>query len=196
VASKRSRDRSANGRIDLEYLHYRIIAGQREGKCQAIAYVGREKIDAVASESVTIAVDTMKQSLNERLAHLRRQRVDGIPTEAEYREGLMALDTAMQEDVLALLKLHCRRPDAIATFGEMARIADLDEPVVADTYARIGRRLGGLLDFSPDPDGVSPDMAPALSFALVEPPAGRRSTALRLRPEVLFALQMVAVADS
>jgi len=176
----------------MDYFHYRIIAGQREGKCQAIAYVGRRKIDSVTGESVTIAVDTMKQSLDERLAHLRRQRVDGVPTEAEYREGLMALDTAMQEDIIGLLKLHGQRPDATASFGDMARLTDLDEPAISDTYAHLGRRLGNLLNFSPDPDGVTPEMAPALSFALVDPTAARRSPALRLRPEVLLALQMVA----
>lgn len=191
MASKRGRGRSTDGRIDMNYFHYRIIAGQREGKCQAIAYVGRQKIDSVTGESVTIAVDTMKQSLDERLAHLRRQRVDGVPTEAEYREGLMALDTEMQEDVLGLLKLHGQRPGATASFGDMARLNDLEEPAIADTYARAGRRLGNLLNFSPDPDGVTPEMAPALSFALAEPTAAKRSPVLRLRPEVLLALQMV-----
>jgi hypothetical protein len=123
VAPKRKRDRSTAERIDIDHHHYRIVAGQREGKCQAIACVGPYKVDAVTAESVALAVDAMKCTLDERLSHLRRQRVNGLPTEQEYREGLAALKTVMPDGVIDLLGRHSHRPGATASLSELARAA-------------------------------------------------------------------------
>lgn len=191
MATKRKRDRPSAPRIDTYHFLYRIIAGQRESKCQAIAYVGRQKLDAIAGETVALAVEAMKQSLDERLSHLRRQRVDGVPSEAEYREGLLALTAVMQDDVLVLLRLHRLRPAARASLNELARASGQNEGRIAECYARLGRRLGDLLQYSPHTEGRHSALAPMATFAFLEPHSRNGSAVLRLRPEVVEALQLL-----
>jgi hypothetical protein len=191
VAPKRKRDRSTAERIDIDHHHYRIVAGQREGKCQAVACVGHQKVDTVTAESVALAVDAMKHILDERLSHLHRQRINGVPTEQEYREGLVALKAVMPDGEIDLLGRHSHRPGATASLSELARAAGQEQVRIAESYARLGRRLGNLLQFVPNVEGIDPALAPIAAFALVDPTSRKGDETLRLRPEVIEALQML-----
>lgn len=195
MASKKNRESSASVRIDITHHHYRIIAGQREGTCHAIAYLANRKIESLNGETVEAAVDTLKAALDERMVRLRRDRVDGVPSAREYWEALMALDEAGLKPAIALLVVHSRRPDAAATMEDLARVADRDESATAAIYTRFGRKLGAFMDFVPDVNGFDRTLAPMLTFAVLETQPKKVGPVLRLRPEMLEAFHTLDRRD-
>lgn len=195
MATKKNREASASVRIDIAHHHYRIIAGQREGTCHAIAYLANWKIESLNGETVEAAVDALKGALDERMVRLRRDRVDGVPSAQEFCEALMALDEAGLKPVIALLTAHSRRPDAAATVEELARLADRDESTTATVYMRFGRKLGAFLDFVPEVNGYDRTLAPMLTFAVPETQPKKGGPVLRLRPEMLEAFRTLDRRD-
>jgi len=195
LATKKNREASASVRIDIAHHHYRIIAGQREGTCHAIAYLANWKIESLNGETVEAAVDALKGALDERMVRLRRDRVDGVPSAQEFCEALMALDEAGLKPVIALLTAHSRRPDAAATVEELARLADRDESTTATVYMRFGRKLGAFLDFVPEVNGYDRTLAPMLTFAVPETQPKKGGPVLRLRPEMLEAFRTLDRRD-
>jgi hypothetical protein len=195
LATKKNREASASVRIDIAHHHYRIIAGQREGTCHAIAYLANRKIESLNGETVEAAVDALKGALDERMVRLRRDRVDGVPSAQEFCEALMALDEAGLKPVIALLAAHSRRPDAAATVEELARLADKDESTTATVYMRFGRKLGAFLDFVPEVNGYDRTLAPMLTFAVPETQPKKGGPVLRLRPEMLEAFRTLDRRD-
>lgn len=187
MATKKNREAPASVRIDIAHHHYRIIAGKREGVCQAIAYLANRKIDSINGETVEAAVDALKGALDERTVRLRRDRVDGVPSAQEFCEALMALDEAGLKPAIALLAVHSRRPDAAATMEDLARLADRDESATAAIYTRFGRKLGAFLDFVPEVNGYDRTLAPMLTFAVLEMQPKKVGPVLQLRPEMLAA---------
>jgi hypothetical protein len=195
LATKKNREASASVRIEFAHHHYRIIAGQREGTCHAIAYLANRKIESLNGETVEAAVDALKGALDERMVRLRRDRVDGVPSAQEFCEALMALDEAGLKPVIALLAAHSRRPDAAATVEELARLADKDESTTATVYMRFGRKLGAFLDFVPEVNGYDRTLAPMLTFAVPETQPKKGGPVLRLRPEMLEAFRTLDRRD-
>lgn len=182
-------------RIDVAHHHYRIIAGQRERVCQAVAYLANRKIHSINGETVEAAVDALKGALDERMVRLRGDRVDGVPSAQEFCEALMALDEAGLKPAIALLAVHSRRPDAAATMEELARLADRDESATETVYARFGRKLGAFLGFVPAVNGYDRTLAPMLTFAVPETRPKKAGPVLRLRPEMLEAFRTLDRRD-
>jgi hypothetical protein len=195
LATKKNREASASVRIDIAHHRYRIIAGQREGTCHAIAYLANRKIESLNGETVESAVDALKGVLDERMVRLRRDRVDGVPSAQEFCEALMALDEAGLKPVITLLAVHSRRPDAAATMEELARLAGRDESTIATDYMRFGRKLGAFLDFVPEVNGYDRTLAPMLTFTVPETQPKKAGPVLRLRSEMLDAFRTLDRKD-
>lgn len=188
MISKKRSERSTERRIDIAHHHYRIVGGQGNGSCQAIAYIGKRKIYTTAGETVAAAVESLKVTLDEHLARLRQERVGGVPSACEFREALLALVPELPEKTIGLLVVHSRLPRAVATIGDLSRCSGQDEVMIGAGYARLGRKLSALLNFFPEPNGLDQAFTPVLTFAFVEMRPDKAGAALRLRPEVFAAL--------
>lgn len=175
-------------RLEVEHFRYRIVAGQRDGACQAVAYLGRRKIYTTGGETVDAAVAAVKRILDEHLVRLARERVDGVPSEAEFREALLVVDMALPEQVVRLLSAHSRCPGGAATLSDLARLSGWDEATVKLKYVQAGRQIANLLGFSPRPNKRERPFAPILTFAGLDLTDGSAAAILRLRPEVIAAL--------
>lgn len=179
---------SVEGRAESNYEFYRIVAGQMNGACQAIGYHGRHRIAAAAGKSVEEAVAEVKGELGKRSAALRQTRNNGMPTAAEYREALVAASVALPDGATTVLRIHSQQPGATATFAELARRSGEDEAGIARAYGRMGRSLEGMLNLSFESDGFDRQLATMQSFAVIEPSQHRSKAALRLRTQVVEAL--------
>ncbi|MEX2629671.1 MAG: hypothetical protein WD341_07000 [Tistlia sp.] len=183
-------------RVDLQHHRYRIIAGKRGGACHAIAYLGMRKIEECSAPTVEEAVAALQELLDRRIEQLRAERTGSVPSEAEYDEALQVLQAEMTKQSMALLLLLIRLPDGAATLPELAHRLERSESAVLATAGRLGRRLGALLDFTPDPEGLDRTLAPLLVFAEIGQRDGKRPLALRLRPETLTPLRTIDQGDT
>lgn len=185
MVSKTGRKKLVEGRIDTSYHRYRIVGGEQGGECHAIAYLGRRKVYATTGETVAAAVASLERMLDEHIERLARERADGVPSAVEYREALLALDAVVPEETMGIMAEHSRLPGGVATIGDLARRSDRDEKTMMTDYARVGRKLGALLAFTPRQEGLGRAITPILTFAVVETSSNEVSTTLRLRPQVL-----------
>jgi len=179
---------SADERVDIPHHHYRIVAGRLNGECRAIAYLGRRRFDSLTAASVAEAIETLKRTLDDHHAALRRERTASIPTDSEFREALDVLEAELPASVFGLLRAHAKHGGSTATVGDLARIGVGDEAVVLAEYTRLGRRLGDLLGFTPEKDGLGRGLAAMQSFAVVEAASDRQPAQIRLRPQLVSAL--------
>lgn len=141
VAATRRQEKRVEGRIDTTHNRYRIVGGQRDGICQAIAYLGRRRVYEANGETVAAAVDSLKRTLDEHIDRLIQERVEGVPCEAEFREALLALAPALTAETMKLLVGQSRLPGGAISVGELARRSGRDEATVVADYARLGRKL-------------------------------------------------------
>lgn len=179
---------SADGRIDANHHHYRIIAGRRNAAGHAIVYLGRRKFDEVIADTVEAAVEAITSMLDEHRAGLRRERTDGVPTTKEFREALTVLEAELPASVFAALGVHVLTTNASASIVDLTRFGAGDEATVTAGYTRLGRRLAAVLEFTPEAGNLDRAFAAMQSFALVEATPGRSAVLLRLRPQVVAAL--------
>lgn len=176
-------------RTEATHRHFRIVAGRHgDNACQAIAYLGMARVAAIGGTTVAAAVSSLRAALDERCDRQRRARISGVPTSAEFREALMAIDPSRTDPALALLTQHSHRPGAVVTMSDLARFTGNDESTLKSMYGRLGRKLAGILAFSPEQEGLDRSMLPMLTFATLEELGAGRGGALRLRPEVVSAI--------
>ncbi len=191
MPSTRPRQQTPQERIEIDHHRYRIVAGKRKGSFQAIAYLGRRLVESSTGDSVELAVESLKTSLDQRLARLREGRSGDVPSEAEFGEALTVVGAELPSSTMEVLALHSRLPGAASTLSDLARRADSDEATVAAAYARLGRRLAVLLDYAPTSEDSEQRLAPISTFATVDGDAAGSSPLLRLRPEVVAALDAI-----
>lgn len=180
----------ADARRDEQIGLYRLIAGHAAGGRQAAVYAGMRRIARVEGETVDAAFEKAALWLQNRIAELRRARVDGIPSAPEYQDALDAPIRGSSR-LLALLHAHSGRPQATAELAELARVIGADEAAVRLEYGRLGRKLGRWLDLPTTSEALNRKVAPVLSFATVSAAAGARLT-ITLRPSVVEALRLFA----
>jgi hypothetical protein len=183
-------------RIDTEHRRYRIIGGKRAGAGHAIAYLGMRKIEERSAESTDAAIAALREVLDLRVEKLQADRVEGVPSEAEYDEALQVLQAELPEQTMAVLAFLSRLPEGAATVPEIAFRLERSESAVATGATRIGKKLGALLDFAPDTEGVERAMMPLLTFAKVETRREKAPALIRLRPEILATLRANDRGDS
>lgn len=134
--------------------------------------------------------------LDQHIDRLVQDRVDGVPSEAEFREALLALDAVEPTETMRLLIEHSRLPGGVATMGDLVRRSSRDEDSAVTDYARLGREVGTMLNFAPGPDGLERSLAPLLTFSVLETSSDGASVKQRLRPEVLAALGATLQGDA
>lgn len=140
------------GRVEREYRLYRIVAGEVGETCKAVAYLGMagiRPVEAVEASSVDEAVSLMKDVLEARLATMRLERRDGIPSAAEYHEALAALPATTRE---GLRGLHIERLDPLAKESSLATLSmrtQRDAAAIVDELRKAAGRLADLLDAKP-----------------------------------------------
>lgn len=178
----------ADQRSDLCHGLYRIIAGATGGQFQAFAYLGMKRIHVLSGDSMAGVVAEMTAEIDRRAKALRRNSIDEIPSEAEFREVLTALATRKNEFVFSMLHVHRQFNGYLAAPKDIARRSGADEATVMLEYAKFGRRVGSLLNFSPALDGWDRAVEKIAAFCLPEPHETTGQLLFRMRPEVAYAL--------
>lgn len=151
-ASQSTKKNVVAGRIEREYRLYRVVAGEVGKTCKAVAYLGMEGIppvEAVEASSVDEAVSLMKDVLEARLATMRLERRDGVPSAAEFREVLAALPVTSRE---GLRGLHIERLDPLPKQSALETLAlrtQRDAAAILDELRKAAVRLADLLDAKP-----------------------------------------------
>lgn len=179
----------ADARRDELIGLYRLIAGHTAGGCQASIYAGMRRIARVEDETVEAAFQKAALLLQDRMAEMRRARMDGIPSAAEYQDALDATPIRGSSRLVALLNAHAGRADATASLAELAKVIGADEATVRLEYGRLGRKLGAWLDLPTTGGTLNRDIAPVLSFATVSAAPGAALT-ITLRPAIIEALRL------
>ncbi|MEQ9640502.1 MAG: hypothetical protein RIM84_10820 [Alphaproteobacteria bacterium] len=177
------------GRVTLTHGPFLIVAGRRNDTCAAIGYLANKLIDQTAAESVEAAIEALIETLDQRTAEQRELRVDGVPTETEYREAIAVLAAKMSKRFKAMLATHCRQPNAASTMHDLARRFEVAEKTAALDYGKLARGLTGLLDFAPQNEDLDRKLIPLLSLATLDNVSESGRPILRLRPELVGALR-------
>lgn len=177
---------NAVARRDESLGMYRVIAAPMGGGYRGAAYAGMRRVEMAEGEDLDAAFEAAAQRLRERLAAHRAARVDGWPAAAEYRDAIEAAPLRGSARLTAMLEAHVRRPEACATWAELAAAAGVDPADARLEYARLGRKLAKALGLPLDAD-LGRELAPVSAFAVVEA-LGAGST-VRLRPQVAEALK-------
>ena len=181
-------------RVCVQHGHYLIVGGRRNAENAAIGYLGNKRMAAASAESVEAAVEKVRSALDEHAASLRSERVDGVPTEAEYREALVVLYPKLSKPVAAALGAHTRLPQSSTTLRDLASRLGSSERSLRQGYAKLARGMGTMLAFEPAADGDERVWQPLLSLAFVVPQREGSDPLLTLRPELLAALRKAEVA--
>lgn len=177
----------SNGRIDIQCGLYRIIAGLQGKEHRAIAYLGGKQRASVSGNTVDDAIRTLEKILKERVVRLREARIDDLPSAEEFLDAFESIRNEITERQLRLLRAHRRHPDVVASLSDLATAEDLSAAAAEAAYARLGKRLGTLLEFSPAPNTLGPTLAGILVLAMPEAEQDLHSP-LRLRTPVVQAL--------
>lgn len=177
----------SNGRIDIQCGLYRIIAGLQGNEHRAIAYLGGKQRASVSGNTVDDAIKSLEKILEERVVRLREARIDDLPSAEEFLDAFESIRNEVTERQLRLLKAHRRYPEAVASLSDLARDEDLSTAAAEAAYARLGKRLGKLMEFSPAPNTLGPTLAGILVLAMPEAEQDLQSP-LRLRAPVMQAL--------
>ncbi|MFN3535970.1 MAG: hypothetical protein ACK4Y4_00805 [Brevundimonas sp.] len=134
------------GRIETTHGIYRIVAATRGMTAKAVAYAGMRLILQTDGDDEEAATGEALRQLDARTEALRIARVEGVPTAEEYLDALSALAPAnARGELMRMLGVHMRLPDAEVTAARLARISSLDEGEVWRTYGRLGRRISAAL---------------------------------------------------
>ena len=155
-----ARQKTVAGRIEREYRLYRIVAGDLGETCKAVAYLGMSgtgPVETVEAPSVDEAVSRMKDALEARLSRMRQERRDGIPTEAEFREGLAALPASVRAGIRGL---HIERLDPLSPTSALATLSlrmQTDVVTIVEELRKTARKLGDLMDEEPQGGGTEVD---------------------------------------
>lgn len=178
-------------RTIVEHGAYQIIAGRRQGECAAVGYLGNKRIATATGDSVDAAVSAVSQALDVRVSGLRAERLDGVPTEAEYREALGGLYRGLPSRMKAMLETHCRMPGAATALSDLARRFGVSENTVKLGYGKLARGLSGVLDFAPVDDSIERRLLPLLCLGTIAASASGDRQLLHLSPELVGALRAV-----
>lgn len=165
---------------------YRLIAARSAGAYRAAAYAGMRRVELAEGETIDEAFAAVAALVAARIERQRRERADGWPTAEEYRDAIEATPLRDSQRLSALLLAHAQRPEARATWSELAQAAGVDTTAAKLEYARLGRKLAKFLDLEMDM-AAGRDAAPLTTFT-VGLTAGSASTTVQLRPEVVEAL--------
>jgi hypothetical protein len=174
-------------RSDIDYGLYRIIAGEQAKSFKAIAYVGMRKIAETTGDNADAAINSLKAFLDVRAAKRKQERETGVPSSAEFKEALEALRPSMPQQLIDILFTHRRLPDDTAAMLQLVRISSAWTPAVMEVeYARLGRKISRLLEFSPLANGIEPQLMPIV--VLATPKGSVHTRTWKLRPQVAAAL--------
>lgn len=184
------------GRVTLDHGPFLIVAGQRNETCAAIGYLTNKLIEQATADTVEAAIEAVTAALDRRTADQRAMRVDGVPTETEYREVFGVLAGKMSKRFKAMLAAHCRQPNSASTLHDMARRFGVSEKTAAMDYGKLARGLSGLLGFAPTNDALDRKLVPMLSLATMERVSDAGRPILRLRPELVGALRATQQLDA
>lgn len=176
-------------RIEREYRLYRIVAGDLGDRCKAIAYLGMGDIapvEPVEASSVDEAVSQMEAALEARLAEMRQERRDGVPTATEFREAIAALPAALREDVrnLQIDRLNPQSPQPVLEALSMRTQVQIS--TIVDRLRKAARKLADLLDAKPE--GPAKDAEPLSLLGVIEETDAKTAPALTFHPEFGEAL--------
>lgn len=174
-------------RRDEVFGPYRIIAARTAVGYQAAIYAGMRLIERLHGDSVEAAFATAAEAARGRIARLRVAREAQVPSVEEYRDALDAVPLAGSARLASLLGAHSGRPGATASVAELAQAIGADAAAVRLEYARLGRKLVGMLSLPAPDEALGRDAASLASFAIVDDPL--RPTSIRLRPEFVEALR-------
>ncbi len=93
----------AEKQADETYRYYRIVAGQKEDAFAAVAYASKSKAFSAWGGSLEIAVDTLKQMIDNDFARRALNRRDNKPTAQDFERALElghTRRTAIQQHLL------------------------------------------------------------------------------------------------
>ncbi len=174
-------------RVELQYGLYQSIGGEVGASFKAVAYVGRRRVAESSGEAADSTISSLKSYLDIRSANHRQGRKEGVPTAAEFRDALASLRPDVPLPVMELLTTHSKLPGEAATLSQLAKISLGCTPSAVEIeYLRIGRKLSKLLEFSPETNGISGQLA--TMFVLATPQKSAREDAWKLRRELCEAL--------
>lgn len=177
----------------MERMHglYRIIGAQRGREAQAAAFVGRRRVLLTKGADLEAAVEAAVAEL-ERLKSTRRaEREHGLATADELRELLDALPQAWEAKIRRLLDTHAGLPRGEATAKTLGQLTGKDCGHVWWEYCRFGRKIASALQAG-IPKGVEAEMfevRPVLAFAELARPTPSDDWLVRLRPQIVEALE-------
>jgi hypothetical protein len=114
-----------NGRIDMQYGLYRLIAGRQGKEYRAIAYLGNKPRKSTSGNSVEEAVRELQKIIDDRVTRLSETRLANIPSAEEFRDAFESIREEITERQVHLLRLHRQRPGGVASFSDLSRFVDL-----------------------------------------------------------------------
>lgn len=178
----------AEERREVSYRQLKIVAGIRNDRGVAIAYQGGRKFLESEDEDVATAVSVLKKEIDELHADREASRSGGAPSPEEYADALVRINRFINPVQQSALFKHAGRPEARATFAELARQIGVEAGTVQRAYVRLGRYLGEILNFHPEADGLRKPLQPILVVA--EPVGGEGEEQLwQLLPNLAAALE-------
>lgn len=184
---KKQEQPAPTSRIDIAYKYYRIIAGEQDGACRAIAYIGMRRVAESRGDTIDGAVTSVRSGLEALAKERRLERRDGVPTAVEFKEALEFLQPGIPTPLLDILSAHRRRPQQRATVQQLASLRvgwNADE--IEAECAKLGRKLSKLVEFLPRTSELNKALLPMLVIAV--PDEGIGGVGWRLRPEITEAL--------
>lgn len=188
-ASSVARKKPVADRVERDYRLYRIVAGDLGGLCKAVAYLrmgGSRPVESVEAASVDEALSMMEEVLAARLAAMRQERRDGVPTAAEFLDSLAALPASTREGIrsLQIERLDTRAPSPALAILSLR--TQTDPATIADDLRKAARKLGELLEAKPGK--AAPGSDPLNLLAKVEGPDADGVLALIFHDEFCKAL--------
>jgi hypothetical protein len=179
---------ATSDRVSVTHGAYLVVAGRRGDSCAAVGYLGNRRIEARTADTVEAAVDAVKGALDDRVSGLKAGRSSEVPSEAEFREALVALHAKLPKRMQAMLATHCRLPGSAASLTDLARRFEVSVNTAKIDYGKLARQLAKLLDFAPAEATVERGLLPLLTVATLSFSEGKPAV-LHLRPELVGALR-------
>jgi hypothetical protein len=179
---------------ETTYRQLRIVAGIQKDRCVAIAYRAGKKFLQSEGDDVSSAIANLKAGIDELQSKRETLRPDGVPTAEEYRDALLRIYQFVNPVQQSALFRHAGKPQAWASFAELAKQLDTDPELIQRAYAKIGRYLGNILNYEPDPGDLRKPLQPILVIA--EPKEDDGELTWILRPNLVAALEAEPVKRS